>query len=170
MAKNQFPIWTPDSSDIQAQRAWIEKQIEEIGSEKIQELVSRAVEARKGAYAPYSKFLVGASLLTISGKIYTGCNIENVNYTNSGHAETSAIHHAIVNGEARKNRRFIKAMVDVTDEKDPSGPCCYCRQTMLEFADNMIHIVANEKGEVCFITSLAILAPKAFTPSNLGIA
>lgn len=96
-------------------------------------LVQKALEAKELAYAPYSKFMVGAALLTKGGDIFTGCNIENAAYSPSNCAERTAIFKAISEGQ----REFV-AMAIVGD-KNPIGeycpPCGVCRQVMLEFCD-----------------------------------
>lgn len=168
-ANEQFRVWRPWTDEIRIQHDWIQQQIQEIGEDAIRDLVTKAIAVRENAYTPYSHYNVGAALLSTSGKIYTGCNNENVNYTNTGHAETGAISKAVSEGEAKKNRRFIRALVVVTDSGDPSGPCGLCRQSLIEHADNMLCIEANDKGEVKFITSLQLLAPKSFTPTHLGV-
>jgi len=169
MTPEVFTIWTPAPEELSLQRAWIETQVEQIGVEKILQMVFLAGKARENAYTTYSHYNVGAALLTESGEIYTGCNNENVNYTNTGHAETGAITKAISSGEAKNNRRFIRALCVVTNSDDPSGPCHSCRQSLAEHADNALIIEANDKGEVKFITSLQLLSPKSFTPTQLGI-
>jgi cytidine deaminase len=167
--KATLSTWTPSQPEIQQQQDWIQEQINAIGDTTINTLVHEAIEVRKNAYAPYSKYYVGAALLSISGTIYTGCNNENVNYTNTGHAETGAISKAVSAGEAKKNRRFIRAIAVVGEGEDPPAPCGPCRQTILEHADNVLCIVATTKGEVIYITSLNLLIPKPFTPTRLGI-
>jgi cytidine deaminase len=168
-SQKQFPIWVPSSEEIREEKIWIEQQIKEIGENVIRGLVRQAVEVRNNAYAPYSRFFVGAALFSTSGKIYTGCNNENVNYTNTGHAETGAISKAVSEGEAKKNRRFIRAIAVVGGSEAPPSPCGLCRQTILEHADNALCIMATIKGEVKYVTSLQLLIPKPFTPTRLGI-
>ncbi|MBQ7882927.1 MAG: cytidine deaminase [Phascolarctobacterium sp.] len=106
------------------------------------ELLEAALAARERAYAPYSKFLVGAAVRAISGKIYTGCNIENASYGLTICAERSALFNAVGAGE----RKFT-ALCVVGDTEAPVSPCGACRQVMAEFKVPKI-ILANLKGDV----------------------
>lgn len=111
-----------------------------------QELIKKAIEIRERAYVPYSKFPVGAALLTKSGKIYTGCNIENAAYPVSLCAERVAIFKAISDGETE----FVEMAV-AADTERPVPPCGSCRQVMSEFfeSDMTIHLTnlhANTKS------------------------
>lgn len=106
------------------------------------ELLEAALAARKHAYAPYSKFLVGAAVRAASGKIYTGCNIENASYGLTICAERSALFSAVGAGE----RKFT-ALCVVGDTEAPISPCGACRQVMAEFKVPKI-ILANLKGDV----------------------
>ena len=121
-----------------------------------QELLNAALSARERAYAPYSKFLVGASVLAKSGKIYTGCNIENASYGLTVCAERNALFSAVGAGE----REFI-ALCVVGDTEAPISPCGACRQVMAEFKVPCI-ILANLKGDVKEYT-LEELLPYGFS-------
>ena len=121
-----------------------------------QELLNAALSARERAYAPYSKFLVGAAVLAKSGKIYTGCNIENASYGLTVCAERNALFSAIGAGE----REFI-ALCVVGDTEAPISPCGACRQVMAEFKVPRI-ILANLKGDVKEYT-LEELLPYGFS-------
>ena len=131
-----------------------------------QELRLAAVEAKKSAYAPYSGFCVGAALLTASGRVYTGCNIENASFTPTICAERTAIFKAVSEGE----RDF--AMIAIVGGKGDTisaatPPCGVCRQVMSEFcsADFPILLVQDENGtyEEC---TLGELLPRAFYPER----
>jgi len=123
-------------------------------------LIAKAVEARKKAYAPYSHFAVGAALLAKSGRIYTGCNVENASYGLSVCAERVAVFKAVSEGE-----RDFAAMAVVTE--NGVTPCGACRQVLMEFGEGIQVIVANESGEYRALI-LRELLPEAFTPENLG--
>ncbi|MFH1416547.1 MAG: cytidine deaminase [Elusimicrobiota bacterium] len=93
-----------------------------------EELIKKAVEYREKAYAPYSKFKVGAAVEGESGRIYGGCNVENSSYGMTICAERAAIVKAVSEGETK-----IVRMAVVTVDKDVSLPCGACRQVLLEF-------------------------------------
>ncbi len=124
-------------------------------------LVKRAVEARTRAYAPYSKYDVGAALLTKEGSIIEGCNVENASYGMTNCAERSAVFSAVSQGK----RQFI-AIAVVT--KDGGSPCGGCRQVLNEFNPHIIVVTANEKGEITQETTLGALLNHAFGPHNLA--
>lgn len=123
-------------------------------------LITKALGARENAHAPYSHFAVGAALLAKSGRIYTGCNVENASYGLSICAERTAVFKAVSEGE-----RDFEAIAVVTE----SGvtPCGACRQVLLEFGDNIQVIVADEAGEYR-VFGLQELLPEAFAPKHLG--
>lgn len=133
----------------------------------IAQLINKAKLARKKAYTPYSHYNVGAAVLCKSGKIYGGCNVENASYTLTAHAEQVAILQAIVAGEAKKERKFIKALV-VVHEGD-TMPCGICRQGIQEFCDEALIINASPKKEILGISCLSKLLPATFSPSHLGM-
>lgn len=119
------------------------------------ELLEAALAARERAYAPYSKFLVGAAVRAESGKIYTGCNVENASYGLTVCAERNALFSAVGAGE----RKFT-ALCVVGDTEEPISPCGACRQVMAEFKVPCI-ILANLKGDVKEYT-LEELLPLSF--------
>ena len=121
-----------------------------------QELLNAALSARERAYAPYSKFLVGAAVLAKSGKIYTGCNIENASYGLTVCAERNALFSAVGAGE-----REFTALCVVGDTEAPISPCGACRQVMAEFKVPRI-ILANLRGDVKEYT-LEELLPYGFS-------
>ena len=123
------------------------------------ELIAKAMEARKKAYVPYSHFTVGAALLGKPGCIYTGCNVENASYGLSICAERVAIFKAVSEGE-----RDFEAIAVVTEKGVP--PCGACRQVLMEFEEDIQVIVADEAG-VYRVFSLQELLPEAFTPQHL---
>ncbi len=118
------------------------------------ELISLAIEARKRAYAPYSHYEVGAALLTASGQVYTGCNVENASYGLSICAERTAAVKAVSSGECE----FV-AIAVVT--ADGGTPCGACRQVLAEFGPHMRVLVADASGN-CKAYWLDELLPDAF--------
>ncbi len=121
-----------------------------------QNLLRTAIEARLRAYAPHSEFLVGAAVLTRSGKIFPGCNIENSSYGATVCAEQVALLQAYAHGE-----RDITRLLIVTDTSPPTPPCGICRQIIHELAGDAEIMLANLSGEKrCF--RIAELLPEAF--------
>jgi len=127
-------------------------------------LVELALSARLKAYAPYSKYKVGAALLTEDGRVYTGCNVENSSYGITICAERTAVANAVGDG----HRRF-KAVAVVTASSPPGPPCGICRQTLAEFTPEMTVILANTRGEVRK-TKLSKLYPDHFSAEFLESA
>jgi len=157
---------TVDARD--AELAWINQQIQEIGAERLNNLVEEAVRIRENAYAPYSNYQVGAAMLSVSGNSYAACNNESVAYSETKHAESNAISLAIKSGEfVKSGRRFLKALV--VSHSENSFPCGSCRQSMVEHADNALIIAVDGEGNLKGITSLKSLLPGPFTPTHLGI-
>lgn len=124
-------------------------------------LIKKALEAKEKAYAPYSKFRVGAAILTRTGKIYTGCNIENASYTPTICAERTAIAKAVSEGE-----RDIVAIA-VTGDSKWTYPCGVCRQVIREFGKDAIVIIANTEDEYKEY-KLSELLPHSFGPEDLN--
>jgi cytidine deaminase len=124
-------------------------------------LIEAALAARQKAYAPYSLFPVGAALLTESGELYTGCNIENASYGLSNCAERTAIFKAVSDGHTQ-----FSAIAVVADTEGACSPCGACRQVMMEFAPQSRVILTNLRGDVR-VTSVHELLPGAFLVSDL---
>jgi cytidine deaminase len=116
--------------------------------------------AREKAYAPYSRFAVGAAVRGASGRIYSGCNIENASYGLTICAERVAIFKAVSEGEKR-----LAALAVAADTAAPASPCGACRQVMAEFGINTV-VMCNTKGERLTVT-LAELLPHAFDKADL---
>ena len=126
------------------------------------ELMRLACEAREKAYAPYSGFAVGAALLTKSGKVYTGCNIENAAYSPTNCAERTAFFKAVSEGE----REFVAiAVTGGKAGKAPGAgctPCGVCRQVMAEFCHgDFVILLGNE--ETLNVHTLGDLLPLSFS-------
>ncbi len=124
------------------------------------ELIKAAEAARKAAYAPYSRFAVGAAVRGASGRIYDGCNVENASYGLTMCAERVAIFKAVSAGEKR-----LVALAVTADAPAPASPCGACRQVMAEFGINEV-VMCNTKGERRTVT-LAALLPYAFDKEAL---
>ena len=118
-----------------------------------EELIEAAWRARENAHAPYSNFRVGAALLTHDGRIFVGCNVENLSYGLTQCAERVAIGAAVVQGV----REFSKVVV-VADTQTPISPCGACRQVLAEFGVPVV-VLANLKERIEF--SLEELLPRA---------
>ena len=101
-----------------------------------QELIQRATKAKRNAYAPYSKFRVGAAILTEGGEIFEGCNVENSSYGLTSCAERNAIFNAVYKG-----KRKVLAVAITSDEKEFLTPCGACRQVISEFGDGNTEII-----------------------------
>ena len=131
------------------------------------ELLLKAIEARDFAYAPYSNHKVGAALLGKSGKIYTGCNVENAAYTPTNCAERTAIFKAVSEGE----REFTAiAIVGGVGESlsEICAPCGVCRQVLGEFCDKDMPIIMGTPEKIV-VSTLGELLPFSFGKSDLNI-
>jgi len=123
-------------------------------------LIDLANEARHRAYAPYSNYQVGAALRTRSGRIFTGCNVENAAYPTSMCAERVAIFKAVSEGE-----KEFEVIAVVTS--NGGSPCGGCRQVMAEFGLDTLVLIGDVKGRLLQETTLDRLLPGAFTPRDL---
>jgi cytidine deaminase len=133
----------------------------ELSNELRQKLIGLARQAREKAYAPYSGYQVGAALLTTSGKIFTGCNVESAAYPTSMCAERVAVFKAVSEGE----REFV-AIAVVTS--NGATPCGACRQVLAEFGGETRVVVADDEGHIKQEAELTELLPGAFGPEDLG--
>ena len=127
-----------------------------------EELVRRAVEARKRAYAPYSGFAVGAALLAADGRVFAGCNVENASYGLTVCAERTALFKAISEGA-----REFEAIAIACGE-GPCAPCGACRQVLYEFAPDLLVIMTDAAGGEVREARLSELLPRGFGPKSLG--
>ncbi len=127
------------------------------------DLVDAARDAIDDAYAPYSEYGVGAALSLPDGTVYTGCNIENANYSNSLHAEEVAVGKAVSDGE-----RTFEALAVSSGARDGVTPCGMCRQTLAEFCEESFPIHCDEGAEVTTYR-LGDLLPETIGASNLGV-
>ncbi len=125
------------------------------------EIIEAATAARENAHAPFSHFKVGAALVTASGEIITGCNVENASYGLTMCAERVAIFKAISEGE----NSFVKICV-VADTETLTPPCGACRQIIWEFCGDVEVLMANLQGESA-VFQMSELLPQAFDASFL---
>ncbi|MES2856021.1 MAG: cytidine deaminase [Bdellovibrionota bacterium] len=134
--------------------------------QKISPLVQKAFKAalstRARAHAPYSKFKVGAALVTTAGEIFTGCNVENASYGGTVCAERTAILKAVSEGEKK-----FSTIVVVTDAKNPATPCAFCLQVMAEFLPPKATIWIGDLKGLKTSYTFAELLPHPFGPNQL---
>jgi cytidine deaminase len=125
-------------------------------NQDLESLIKKTIGAFENAYAPFSKFRVGATVVTKSGKIYTGCNIESASYGLTVCAERVAIWKAVSEGE----REFAMVCV-VADTEELTPPCGVCRQIIWEFCEDIPIVFANLKGKY-EVLQMKDLLPRAF--------
>lgn len=124
-------------------------------------LLDAATQARLHAYAPYSKFMVGAAVLAASGKVYTGCNVECASYPLTCCAERVAIYNAVSCGETA-----ILGVAVITDTDPAAGPCGACRQVIVEFGPEAFVVIGSTTGATRR-TTIADLLPEFFDGARL---
>ncbi len=125
-------------------------------------LVEAARDALADAYVPYSEYRVGAALRTADGTVYTGCNVENANYSNTLHAEEVAIAQAVADGHRGFERIAVSSGV-----RDGVTPCGMCRQTLAEFATDDLVVVCDEGDGAVTTYTLGDLLPASISESTL---
>ena len=131
---------------------------------KVKAAFVQAKKVREQAYAPYSKFKVGAAIITGSGSIVTGCNVENASYGGTVCAERVAILKAVSEGD-----RVIEHVVVVTDGKAPAYPCALCLQTMAEFLEPDSQIWVADLTRIQSHHGFSELLPHSFGPRELAL-
>jgi cytidine deaminase len=129
------------------------------------ELLARARTALEAAYVPYSDYPVGAAIRTGDGTVFTGCNVENANYSNSLHAEEVAVAEAVAAGY----RSFDRLAV-ASGARDGVTPCGMCRQTLAEFCDDDLVVVCDEGDGATAVYTLGELLPATIGPETLEAA
>jgi cytidine deaminase len=134
--------------------------MEAMDQKTIDLLVTAAAAAREKAYVPYSGYKVGSAVLTRSGRLYTGCNIENASYTPTVCAERVAIFKAVSEGETE-----FMAIAVVTE--NGVSPCGVCRQVLAEFMPRGEVVMATTDGSRQDVMTVAELLPRAFGPDDL---
>lgn len=128
------------------------------------DLLDRARQVRAHAYAPYSRFYVGAALLAADGRVFTGCNVENASYGLANCAERVAIGKAVSEGA----REFVAIAVTGPQDAVPTAPCGACRQVLYEFGPRMPLIMPSSNADGYEVTSVDALLPGAFGPARLA--
>ncbi|MGP3699302.1 cytidine deaminase [Rhodobacter sp. NSM] len=128
-------------------------------------LLEAAVAVRENAYAPYSRFKVGAALRTASGSVHVGCNVENVAYPEGTCAEAGAIAAMVAAGETA-----IAEILVIADSPEPVPPCGGCRQKIAEFAEQEVPVTLCTIDGKSFRTSVAALLPGVFTAAHMDRA
>ncbi len=132
-----------------------------LSAEQAADLAARAAQARAWAYAPYSRYYVGAALLTASGRIYDGVNVENAAYPDTICAERTAAVKAVSEGE----REFVAIAVA---SSNGGMPCGSCRQFLSEFGLDAEVLIAGAEGAILKRTTVRALLPDAFGPEQLA--
>ncbi len=127
------------------------------------ELLKLAEDARKNAYVPYSKFSVGAAVLTKSGKVYTGCNIECASFGGTNCAERTALFKAISEGEREIDAIAIAS--SNSEKNEATYPCGICRQVIIEFGPDIRIIMGYSEGKI-IETTIKDLVPNYFSSSE----
>ncbi len=132
----------------------------------IERLIETAVQAQKRAYCPYSRYPVGAAVLTETGRVFAGCNVENASYGLSMCAERSAIYHAVTGGH--------DAITAVAVVGAAAKPCGACRQVLLEFSDKdtalyLVDLNATTRRRTMIKTTVYKMLPMAFDPLASGL-
>ncbi|MBQ2803313.1 MAG: cytidine deaminase [Lachnospiraceae bacterium] len=130
-------------------------------------LVAAALEARSAAYAPYSGYAVGAALLTINDKLYTGCNIENASYGATNCAERTAFYKAVCEGEKEFCAIAIAGGIVGQAPADYAYPCGVCRQVMQEFCEKDFKIIVAKGINDFKIYTLEELLPYSFQGESI---
>jgi cytidine deaminase len=125
-------------------------------------LLAAATQVRENAYAPYSRFKVGAAIRAASGRIYSGCNVENVAYPEGTCAEAGAIAAMVAAGET-----VIEEVLVIADSPDPVPPCGGCRQKIAEFAAQSVTVTLCTTEGASRSMTVADLLPGVFTAAHM---
>ncbi len=133
-----------------------------LDNQTLQEMKTRAKSVCEKAYAPYSKFQVGAVVLTEDGQMFEGCNVENASYGLTICAERNAIFQMVA-----RAKRKIMAIVIYTPTNEPTAPCGACRQVINEFGPNA-RVISICDGQAEIVSSMKEMLPLAFGPENFG--
>ena len=131
------------------------------------ELIRAAFAVRERAYTPYSHFKVGAALLTRSGRVFTGCNIENASFSPTICAERAALAAAVSAGEQEFDAIAIVGSMEGKVNTLPTSPCGVCRQALFEFGGNGLRVILAKSEEDYQELTLGRLLPLGFGPANV---
>ena len=134
-----------------------------VSTAQLKKLREAAIEGQANAYAPFSQFQVGAAILTKSGNIFSGCNVENASYGATVCAERVATWKALSSGD----RSSIVGVYVIVNAKDSWPPCGLCRQVLVEFAHPKAKVFCEGTSKRMVTYDLAALMPKAFKPKAL---
>lgn len=126
-------------------------------------LVDLATQVWHNAYAPYSRFKVGCALRSVEGRVFQGCNVENVAYPEGTCAEAGAIAAMVAAGD-----RHIAAVAVIADSPDPVPPCGGCRQKLAEFADGDVAVTMATTDGASLTMTVAALLPGRFTADHMA--
>ena len=162
-----LPVCSKPGAVVPVDKKYLDNSI--IKDATCRELIQSAIDMLKRSYVPYSKFRVGAALLTKDNHIYTGCNIENSSYTPTNCAERTAFFKAISEGETEF--RAIAVVGGLEGKlKDYCPPCGVCRQVMMEFChpEKFLVILAKSVDDY-WVYTLSDLLPMGFSPLNLKL-
>jgi cytidine deaminase len=130
--------------------------------EKLMSLRDKALDVRENAWAPYSKFKVGAAIRAVSGKVYLGCNVENVAYPEGTCAEAGAIAAMVAAGETRLAEVYV-----VADSPLPVSPCGGCRQKLAEFGSGEVMVTMGNLDGIEATLTIADLLPGVFDAAQM---
>lgn len=131
-------------------------------------LINEAIKSREFSYSPYSNFKVGAALLCVDGKIYTGCNIENAAFSPTNCAERTAVFKAVSEGETQFEAIAIVGGKSDANQLDICTPCGVCRQVLAEFCNpEKFKIIVGKSENDYKVYTLKELLPLSFSPENL---
>ncbi len=135
-----------------------------LAPEQQERLIAAALAARERAYAPYSRFQVGAAVLTSAGEVVAGCNVENASFGLTNCAERVAIGKAVSEGA----HEFAAIAVTGPEDALPCTPCGACRQVLYEFGPDLCLVTSAQGGEGYQLTTVSDLLPGAFGPARLA--
>jgi cytidine deaminase len=128
-------------------------------------LIDDARAVRENAWAPYSRFKVGAAIRAASGRVYVGCNVENVAYPEGTCAEAGAIAAMVAAGETR-----LTEVAVIADSPAPVPPCGGCRQKLAEFGDRSVAVTLATTDGAAMTTTIGDLLPGSFTAAHMDRA